>query len=166
MTSSVQTNQQKTIAMAIKVTRSIFKSSGCLGDYLWMSNHPEFAQALFVFNDNQEQFDAFVAGKPSGFTAGGGNAAIRPLRKLSPPRAAGVPTGTLRDGGYVALDESTKAKIDEALAVIEALLKTGDYDQVVIPTSKDGNTLGTGIFDVAPEVRDYIFSQLLRKEIS
>jgi hypothetical protein len=152
--------------MAIKVTRSIFKSSGCLGDYLWMSNHPEFAQALFVFNDNQEQFDAFVAGKPSGFTAGGGNAAIRPLRKLSPPRAAGVPTGTLRDGGYVALDESTKAKIDEALAVIEALLKTGDYDQVVIPTSKDGNTLGTGIFDVAPEVRDYIFSQLLRKEIS
>ena len=152
--------------MAIKVTRSIFKSSGCLGDYLWMSNHPEFAQALFVFNDNQEQFDAFVAGKPSGFTAGGGNAAIRPLRKLSPPRAAGVPTGTLRDGGYVALDESTKAKIDEALAVIEALLKTGDYDQVVIPTSKDGNTLGTGIFDVAPEVRDYIFSQLLRKQLS
>ena len=146
--------------MAIKVTRSIFKSSGCLGDYLWMSNHPEFAQALFVFNDNQEQFDAFVAGKPSGFTAGGGNAAIRPLRKLSPPRAAGVPTGTLRDGGYVALDESTKAKIDEALAVIEALLKTGDYDQVVIPTSKDGNTLGTGIFDVAPEVREYIFKRL------
>ena len=146
--------------MAIKVTRSIFKSSGCLGDYLWMSNHPEFAQALFVFNDNQEQFDAFVAGKASGFTAGGGNAAIRPLRKLSPPRAAGVPTGTLRAGGYVALDTPAKAKIDEALAVIDALLKTGDYDQVIIPASKDGNTLGTGIYDVAPEVRDYIFKRL------
>lgn len=148
--------------MAIKVTRSIFKSSGCLGDYLWMSNHPEFARALFVFNDNEEQFDAFVAGKPSGFTAGGGNAAIRPLRKLSPPRAAGVPTGTLRDGGYVALDTPIKSKIDEALAVIDALLKTGDYDQVVIPESKDGSTLGTGIFDVAPEVRDYIFKRLLK----
>ena len=145
--------------MAIKVTRSIFKSSGCLGDYLWMSNHPEFARALFVFNDNEEQFDAFVAGKASGFTAGGGNAAIRPLRKLSPPRAAGVPTGK-HGSGYSALDTPTKAKIDEALAVIDALLKTGDYDQVIIPASKDGNTLGTGIFQVAPEVCDYIFKRL------
>ena len=151
--------------MAIKVTRSIFKSSGCLGDYLWMSNHPEFARALFVFNDNEEQFDAFVAGKASGFTAGGGNAAIRPLRKLLPPRAAGVPTGK-HGSGYSALDTPTKAKIDEALAVIDTLLKTGDYDQVIIPASKDGNTLGTGIYDVAPEVRDYIFSQLLRKQLS
>ena len=148
--------------MAIKVVRSVYRTAGVLGDYLWMSNHPEFARALFVFNDNEEQFDAFVAGKASGFTAGGGNAAIRPLRKLLPPRAAGVPTGTLRAGGYVALDTPTKAKIDEALAVIDALLKTGDYDQVVIPESKDGNTLGTGIFDVAPEVRDYIFTRLLK----
>ena len=151
--------------MAIKVTRSIFKGSGCLGDYLWMSNHPEFARALFVFNDNEEQFDAFVAGKASGFTAGGGNAAIRPLRKLLPPRAAGVPTGK-HGSGYSALDMPTKSKIDEALTVIAALLKTGDYDQVVIPASKDGSTLGTGIFDVTPEVCDYIFSQLLRKQLS
>ena len=153
------------IAMAIKVTRSIFKGSGCLGDYLWMSNHPEFARALFVFNDNEEQFDAFVAGKPSGFTVGGGNAAIRPLRKLLPPRAAGVPTGT-RGRGYSALDTATKTKIDEALAVVDALLKTGDYDQVVVSRSKDGDTLGTGIFEVALEVRDYIFSQLLGKQVA
>ena len=147
--------------MAIKVIRSIYRGAGVSGDYLWMSNHPEFARALFVFNDNEEQFDAFVAGKASGFTAGGGNAAIRPLRKLSPPRAAGIPTGK-QGSGYSALDTPTKAKINEALAVIDALLKTGGYDQVVIPESKDGNTLGTGIFDVAPEVRDYIFIRLLK----
>lgn len=151
--------------MAIKVTRSIFSRAGVSGDYLWMIDQPEFARALFVFNDNEEQFDAFVAGKPSGFTAGGGNAAIRPLRKLSPPRAAGVPTGK-HGRGYSALDTPTKSKIDEALAVIDTLLKTGDYDQVIIPASKDGNTLGTGIFQVAPEVCDYIFSQLLRKQLS
>ena len=145
--------------MAIKVVRSVYRTAGVLGDYLWMSNHPEFARALFVFNDNEEQFDAFVAGKASGFTAGGGNAAIRPLRKLSPPRAAGVPTGK-HGSGYSALDTPTKAKIDEALAVIDTLLKTGDYDQVIIPASKDGNTLGTGIFQVAPEVCDYIFKRL------
>lgn len=151
--------------MAFKVTRSIFRDAGVSGDYLWMIDQPEFARALFVFNDNEEQFDAFVAGKPSGFTEGGGNAAIRPLRKLSPPRAAGVPTGK-HDRGYSALDTPTKSKIDEALAVIDTLLKTGDYDQVIIPASKDGNTLGTGIFQVAPEVCDYIFSQLLRKQLS
>ena len=145
--------------MAIKVVRSIFRGAGVSGDYLWMSNQPEFARALFVFNDNEEQFDAFVVGEASGFTAGGGNAAIRPLRKQVPPRAAGVPTGK-HGSGYSALDASTKAKIDQALAIIEGLVRTGDYDQVVIPESKDGNTLGTGIFQVAPEVRDYIFKRL------
>jgi hypothetical protein len=161
MTSSVQTNQQKTTVMTIKVTRSIYRGVGVLGDYLWMINQPEFARALFIFNDNEEQFDAYLAGQTSGFSAGGGNAAIRPLRKLVPPRAAGIPTGK-RGRGYSALDVTTKAKIDEALAVVDALLKTGDYDQIVVSTSKEDETLGTGIFVVAPEVCDYIFQHLVK----
>jgi hypothetical protein len=165
MTSSVQTNRQKTTAMAISVIRSIYRGAGVLGDYLWMIDHPEFARALFVFNDNEEQFDAYLAGEASGFTEGGGNAAIRPLRKLLPPRAAGIPTG--KGGlGYSTLDTATKAKIDEALAVVDALLKTGDYDQIVVSTSKDGDTLGTGIYEVALEVRNYIFSQLVGKQVA
>ena len=165
MISSVQTNQQKTTAMTIKVFRSTYRDAGVLGDYLWMIDQPEFARALFIFNDNEEQFDAYIAGEESGFSAGGGNAAIRPLRKLLPPRAAGIPTGN-SGRGYSALDTATKTKIDEALAVVDALLKTGDYDQVVVSRSKDGDTLGTGIFEVALEVRDYIFSQLLGKQVA
>jgi hypothetical protein len=126
-----------------------------------MIDQPEFARALFIFNDNEEQFDAYVAGEANGFTAGGGNAAIRPLRKHSPPRAAGVPTGK-HGRGYSALDATTKSKIDEALAVIHALLKTGDYDQIVVSKDKDDDTLGTGIFEVAREVRDYIYQQLVK----
>ena len=84
MISSVQTNQQKTTAMTIKVVRSTYRGAGVLGDYLWMIDQPEFARALFIFNDNEEQFDAYVAGEANGFTAGGGNAAIRPLRKHLP----------------------------------------------------------------------------------
>ena len=165
MISSVQTNQQKTTAMTIKVVRSTYRGAGVLGDYLWMIDQPEFARALFIFNDNEEQIDAYVAGEASGFTKGGGNAAIRPLRKHLPPRAAGVPTG--KQGlGYSAFDTSTKAKIDEALAVVDALLNTGNYDKIVVSTSKDGDTLGTGIFEVALEVRDYIFSQLLGKQVA
>ena len=161
MTSSVQTNQQKTTAMTIKVVRSTFRGAGVLGDYLWMINQPEFARALFIFNDNEEQFDAYVAGEASGFTAGGGNAAIRPLRKHSPPRAAGVPTGK-HGCGYSALDAATKKKIDEALAVVETLLKSGNYDQIVVSKDKDDDTLGTGSFEVALEVRDYIYQQLVK----
>ena len=147
--------------MEIEVIRSIYRDPGALGDYLWMIDQPEFARALFVFNDNEEQFDAYLAGEESGFTKGGGNAAIRPLRKLLPPRAAGIPTG--KSGrGYLSLDTATKTKIDEALAVVIALLKTGDYDQIVVSTSKDGDTLGSGIFEVALEVRDYIFQQLVK----
>ncbi|MFM8505219.1 MAG: hypothetical protein ACKOBB_09315 [Acidimicrobiaceae bacterium] len=147
--------------MTIKVVRSTYRGAGVLGDYLWMIDQPEFARSLFIFNDNEEQFDAYVAGEAGGFTAGGGNAAIRPLRKHSPPRAAGVPTGK-HDRGYSALDATTKSKIDEALAVINALLKTCDYDQIVVSTSKDGDTLGTGIYEVAREVRDYIYQRLVK----
>ena len=161
MISSVQTNQQKTTAMTIKVTRSIYRGVGISGDYLWMIDQPEFARALFIFNDNEEQFDAYVAGEASGFTAGGGNAAIRPLRKHLPPRAAGVPTGKY-GRGYSALDATTKSKIDEALAVVETLLKSGNYDQIVVSKDKDDDTLGTGIYEVAREVRDYIYQQLVK----
>ena len=148
--------------MRIDVIRSIFNGAGILGDYVWMSSRPEFARALFIFNDNEEQFNAFVEGEWSGFVAGGGNAAIRPLRELVPPRAAGIPTG--KNGlGYSVLDASTKTKIDEALAVIDALLETGNYDQVVIPSSEEGNTLGTGIFEVARDVRDYIYERLVNR---
>ena len=161
MTSSVQINRQKTTAMAIKVVRSTFRGAGVSGDYLWMIDQPEFARALFIFNDNEEQFDAYIAGEESGFSAGGGNAAVRPLRKHSPPRAAGVPTGK-RGRGYSALDAATKSKIDQALGVVKTLLKTCDYDQIVISASKDGDTLGTGIFEVALEVRDYIYQQLVK----
>jgi len=147
--------------MTIKVVRSIYCKAGVLGDYLWMIDQPEFARALFIFSDNEEQFDAYAAGEASGFIAGGGNAAIRPLRRHSPSRVAGVPTGK-HGRGYSSLDVVTKDKIDQALAIIRDLVTSGNYDQIVIPTSKDGTTLGTGIFVVAPEVRDYIFEQLLK----
>jgi len=147
--------------MTIKVVRSTYRGVGVLGDYLWMINQPEFARALFIFNDNEEQFDDYVAGRAVGFTAGGGNAAVRQFRKHLPPRSAGVPTGK-RGRGYSALDATTKSKIDEALAVISALLKTGNYDQIVVSKSKDGDTLGTGIYEVALEERDYIYQQLVK----
>jgi hypothetical protein len=60
-----------------------------------MIEQPDWADALFVFNDNEEQFRAYRRdpADPRGCTRGGGNAAIRPYRCTEPPRAAGIPTG-------------------------------------------------------------------------
>ena len=46
----VQTNRQKTTAMAIRVIRSIYRGAGAMGDYRWMIDQPEFARALFIFS--------------------------------------------------------------------------------------------------------------------
>lgn len=150
------------IAMRDKITviPSTYSGSGKAGDFEWMLNQTEHERTLFIFNDNEEQFDAFVKGESSGFTRGGGNAAIRPYRKMSPPRAAGVPTG--KSGrGYSSLDESTKAKIDQALAVITDLVETGNYDSIVFSANKTKTDIGTGLFDVGADVRAYIFGRLV-----
>ena len=125
-----------------------------------MSRQAEHEKTLFIFNDNEEQFRAFVRGDSLGFSEGDGNAKIRPLRGLKPPRAAGVPTGS-RGGGYSRLDESTKKVIDESLSVIQELLNSGDYERMVFSKDKNSATIGTGIFNVAPEVKTYIYDALM-----
>ena len=148
------------IAMRKKITvkPSTYSGRGQAGDFEWMLNQPEYENTLFIFNDNEEQFDAFVNGESSGFSRGGGNAAIRPFRKMSPPRAAGVPTGKM-GRGYSSLDEPTKAKIDQAFTVITDLLETGNYESIVFSANKTKTDIGTGIFDVGADVRAYIFGR-------
>jgi hypothetical protein len=125
-----------------------------------MSRQSEHEKTLFIFNDNEEQFRAFVRGDSSGFSKGGGNAGIRPLRGLKPPRAAGVPTGS-RGGGYSRFDEPIKKVIDESLSVIQELLNSGDYERMIFSKEKSLPTLGTGLFFVAEDVKKYIYDSLM-----
>jgi hypothetical protein len=148
------------VTKSFEVIASVFSAPGCDGDFSWMSRQAEHEKTLFIFNDNEEQFRAFVKGERSGITAGGGNAGIRPLRGLKPPRAAGVPTGS-RGGGYSRLDESTKKVIDDSLSVIQELLNSGDYERMVFSKDKSSPTLGTGIFLVAEDVKKYIYDSLM-----
>lgn len=150
----------------IKLVPSVFRGADQEGDFKWMINRPEWQDALFVFNDNEAQFEAFRAGKEGGFTTGGGNAAIRPYRRLKPPRSAGIPTGPLPGGagatdGYTSLSVHNKRVIDAAIGVIRELLASGKYKRVVY-SAKDEATgeLGSGIFNVAPEVKRYIVERL------
>ena len=143
------------------VIGAVFTRPGAAGDFAWMLEQPEYADALFVFNDNESQFRAFRRdpGSAVGCSPGGGNAVIRPHRCADPPRAAGIPTGD--GGGYPRLDDHSRAVIDEAIGVIRDLLATGRYHRVFFSSdSSDPDLLGTGIFAVGEDVRRYIVAQL------
>ncbi len=145
-------------AMPIKKVRSTFTSTGTQGDFGWMIEQEQYARSLFIFNDNEAQFKEFHANEPSGLLAGGGNAIIRPYQGGERPRAAGIPTG---DGvGYKQLDAHIKDVIDMALEHIEKLLASGNYDEIIYSYDSVENTLGSGIFDIDIEVRNYIFQAL------
>jgi len=152
--------------VSVLVSGSKYRGSGIAGDFGWMITRTD--RTLFIFNDNEEQFNAFMSGdRESGCAVGGGNAVIRPYQCTQPiPRAAGVPTG-LRHSGYQALDGRTKEKIDSAVARIRALAETGKYDSILMSQGRGANgqpTIGASIFSPAEEVRDYVFQSLLRLE--
>jgi hypothetical protein len=143
----------------VAVVPLVYNGQGCVGDFARMIEQPTYGRALFVFNDNEEQFLAFLRGEPAGLRRGGGNAVIRPFRATVPPRAAGVPTG--RAGrGYDGLSPAVLRVLDRALDHVRELLATGNYDTLYFSRSTSGPTLGTGIFDVAPEVRQYVYDRL------
>jgi hypothetical protein len=143
-----------------RVIGSQFAGGGRDGDFAWMIERDEYADALFVFNDNEEAFRAYQRDRTggAGCARGGGNAIIRPYRCADPPRAAGVPTG-VHGGGYSALTDDVRGVVDEAFAVIGELLATGRYARLFYSAEADGG-LGTGIFTVAEEVKAYIVDKL------
>jgi hypothetical protein len=148
----------------IVVQGSIFSGGGKDGDFDWMIQQPKYAKTLFVFNDNEEQFTAFMKGNLSaagGCGVGGGNAVIRPFQCKKPPQAQGVSTGSHAHGGYNTLDGKTKAIIDAGIKKIRNLVTTGNYDRVLFSQNRYKKTLGSGIFDPSDEVKDYIFNALL-----
>ena len=139
---------------------STFAGRGRAGDFAWMIEQPEYADALVVFNDNEGEFRAHqrhgAGARRCG--AGGGNAVIRPYQCEDPPRAAGIPTGAA--GGYPRLTAGAKEAIDDALAAIATLLATGRYDRVIYSAADGSGALGTGIFVVGGDVKRYIVDGL------
>lgn len=142
----------------MEVIGSRFSGAGEAGDFGWMIEQPEYADALFIFNDNEAQFRAFQKDPTggSGCSAGGGNAAIRPYRCVDPPRAAGIPTGP----GYDELTDEVRGVIDEAIAIVRHLLASGRYERVIYSAANPAGELGTEIFDVGEDVKSYIVAEV------
>ena len=158
---------QLTGGKSVTVRGSLFTGGHKRGDFNWMIKQSEYAKTLFVFNDNQEQYDAFIGGDKGGAGCGkgSGNGVMRPFQCRSPQRVAGVPTG-IRGQGYPKLTNAVKAKIDDAITRIRALATSGDFDTVIFSQENENGraTLGAGIYKkhMGMDVREYIFSSLLR----
>ena len=143
-----------------------FSFRGYYGDFTTMIVDPQYADCLFVYNGNlgQDMPDGiFIKGGGQNAISGGGNAAIRSYNRFGAhnayPRSAGIPTGDLGStkysGGFKSLTPEVRSIIDAALADIRKLIITHQYRCVYFSCNQHGK-LGTGIFNVAPDVIDYI----------
>jgi len=136
-----------------------FSQKGQYGDFDWMSRQCRYKKSLFIFNDNEEQFLAFQSGRwKRGCIKGGGNAVVRPCQCIPVPRSAGVPTGKCRVG-YNDLAED-RHQINRALFHIRSLIEKHNYDAVFYSAAEDGRTLGNSIFNVSPDIKEYIVQGL------
>jgi hypothetical protein len=139
----------------IEIIPNIFKGLKQEGDFAWMIRQNEYSNILFVFNDNEEYHDTNCYGI--------GNAIIRKYNKynlkLTRPRSAGIPTGTLKNGGYQELNSHVITKDNSAINEIKEIIKKYNYKKIYYSAEKDG-ILGTGIFTVDNDVLQYITDQI------
>lgn len=152
------------MADPIRLVPSVFDRTTGAGDFATMIEDPAYADALFVYNDNEPQSARFLDQVEAGETptecgAGGGNAAIRPYQCGDAPRAAGVPTGP----GWTALADG-RAAIDRAVRYVARLLATGRYRRVIYSarSAAEPDVLGSGIFDPPRDVLTYVPAELKR----
>ncbi len=147
-----------------------YTGDGKVGDYGWMLEREEYDHSLMIFNENVQQLLS------NDKNAGKGNAVARPYRNgpNGYNKAIGIPTGFLDlvEKGFYSLTQQCLVKdrsivtaqdlIDMTINEIVELLATERTDATIIyySTDNDGRTLGSGVFNIAPEVKDYITNEI------
>ncbi len=147
----------------MKIIPSIFVKRNEEGDFDWMIHQKEYNHILFIFNDNVEDHNTSYLG--------GGNAIIRQYNQYSDlmiPRSAGIPTGNYM-GGFKRLTENVQWYIDEAILEIKDIIEEYNYDTVMYSSlkteDKNGHMkLGSGIFNISDDVKEYIVKELYNLE--
>lgn len=131
-----------------------YKYSNTYGDFYWMCNQHKYNNSLFIFSDNEEYHYTCKNGL--------GNASIRIYNKYSfidIPKSAGIPTGTLMEGGYNDFNDHVKKMIDYSFDDIVELIQKHGYKTLYYSSELDGK-LGTSIFKVNSTVINYITSKI------
>lgn len=144
----------------MKVIGVIYEGKGKYGDFDWMIKQKKYRRCLFIFNDNEEKHFTCEKGK--------GNAIIRQYNMYSDYEkrnkdygvSAGIPTGTLKRGGYKILTERVKNIIDDAFIEVDEWIDSGRIDKIFYSCEEDGYTLGTSLFKVGDKVIEYITEKI------
>jgi repressor of nif and glnA expression len=140
----------------IEVIGIKFTSRNQYGDFYWMCSQNKYNGSLFIFNDNEEYHKTNKRGA--------GNAIMRIFNKyaqLEIPLSAGIPTGTLREGGYKKFTPEIKKVIDDSIDEIIELIEIFKYKTIYFSAELDGK-LGISIFAVNPKVINYITNRIYK----
>lgn len=131
---------------------TVYTKRGQEGDFDWQIRSGQYEDALFLFNDDEKRHHWKKAGT--------GNAVIRKYNKhaVEKPRSHGIVTGN--QVGYTSLTDEAKKKIDECIAEAKEIIETYGYKRVYYSASTPNGLLGTSIFQVGMDVREYITKQI------
>lgn len=138
--------------MSIQVIGTVYTKKGQEGDFDWHIRSGKYPDALFLFNDDEQRHHWKKAGA--------GNAVIRKYNQhaLAIPRSHGIVTGNRV--GYSSLTDEAREAIDRCLEEVRELIQQYGYTQVYYSAIEPNGLLGTGIFDVGMDVREYITQQI------
>lgn len=144
-----KTNMSKIRIVGVKYTKDTFT------DFEIMMHHPDYSNALFIFNDNETEHRSAKKGN--------GNAVVRPFNNyssLEKPKSFGIPTGKYRTG-YVSYHEGIQA-VYMACQELSGLIQKHGYDTIVYCISDLSHPLmGCEIFHVDRDILRYITRYIL-----
>lgn len=146
---------------SLTVVGSFYRGPRKTGDFHHMIQSGLYENALFIYNDNEEHY------RRQSFYAGKGNAVIRKFNKYNPeykdnPMSAGIPTGSFQNRGYASSTPEVKQIIDDCIEDIRQIIRCHNKKVVYYSASEDHDfpLLGTSLFKVGIDVRQYITDQL------
>jgi hypothetical protein len=165
---SPKTSQIPPLNIQDKVFKGIiYKSNDKNTKYEYMIQSEENYKALFIYNENEEQF------KSKSIINGGGNAIIREYRvdiennnhklfdrNINAGSALGIPTGS-NGRGYENKTKKNQQIIDESIENINQYLKKNKDTNIIYWSCNNQHKLGTGIFNIGKDIDNYILIKLI-----
>ena len=152
---NIKETKDQIILKNINVKGIQFKKLNEYGDFNWMIKQPQYSDVLFIYNDDIENKETNKKGK--------GNAIIRPFNKYNnkivKPRSAGIPTGSIKFGGFKELNNETKKIIEDSIEIIKEITVKYNYKTVMYSSRLDG-IIGSGIFEINEDVKKFITKEI------
>lgn len=131
---------------------TVYSKKGQEGDFDWQIRSGKYEDALFLFNDDEKRHHWKKAGT--------GNAIIRKYNQhaIAKPRSHGIVTGNAF--GYTSLTNEAKTQIDRCFTEAKKIIQEQGYTKVYYSAATPNGLLGTSIFQIGDDVRQYITQQI------